>query len=177
MHSTCTRTHNKYVTFRAFQRLKAKIFKLVDVSYGGMSGLNQAIDLSTEVLGNLKFVQEKKLIGKSVTVLCTQKSLENWSILTFASAGAINYMRQRLFILVFSCFLCVCANPKTFSGKYFDEISQNTSKFCFGVDDTFRALEMGALETLIVWENLDIKRYVLRNHTSNGKFSIFITIS
>ena len=55
------------------------------------------------------------------------------------------------------------------SGKYFDEISQNTSKFCFGVDDTFRALEMCAVETLIVWENFDVNRYVLRNHTTNGK--------
>jgi len=47
--------------------------------------------------------------------------------------------------------------------KYFDEISQDTGKYCFGVDDTLKALELGAVETLIVWENLDITRYVLRN--------------
>ena len=47
--------------------------------------------------------------------------------------------------------------------KYFDEISQDTGKYCFGVDDTLRALEMSAVETLIVWENLDITRYVPRN--------------
>ena len=34
------------------------------MSYGGINGLNQAIDLATEALGNLKFVHEKKLIGK-----------------------------------------------------------------------------------------------------------------
>ncbi|KAG6379169.1 eukaryotic peptide chain release factor subunit 1 [Boletus reticuloceps] len=34
---------------------------------------------------------------------------------------------------------------------------------CFGIDDTLRALEVGAVETLIVWENLDVTRYVLRN--------------
>ena len=44
------------------------------------------------------------------------------------------------------------------SGRYFDEISQDTGKYCFGVDDTMKALDMGAVETLIVWENLDVMR-------------------
>lgn len=62
-----------------------------------------------------------------------------------------------------------------FIGKYFDEISQDTGKYCFGVDDTLRALEMGAVEILIVWENLDIMRYVLKNHQTDGKlYKIFL---
>lgn len=44
-------------------RLQTKILKLVDVSYGGENGFNQAIELSAEVLSNVKFIQEKKLIG------------------------------------------------------------------------------------------------------------------
>ena len=47
--------------------------------------------------------------------------------------------------------------------KYFDEISQDSGKYCFGIEDTLKALELGAVETLIVWENMDIMRYVLRN--------------
>lgn len=43
-------------------RLKEIIIKLVDISYGGENGFNQAIELSSEVLGNIKFIQEKKLI-------------------------------------------------------------------------------------------------------------------
>ncbi|KAH0584428.1 Eukaryotic peptide chain release factor subunit 1 [Termitomyces sp. J132] len=92
------------------QRLAAKVIKIVDVSYGGENGFNQAIELAAESLANVKFVQEKKLIQ-----------------------------------------------------KYFDEISQDTSRYCFGIDDTLKALELGAVETLIVWENLDITRYTLRN--------------
>ncbi|KAK7449742.1 translation termination factor eRF1 [Stygiomarasmius scandens] len=92
------------------QRLAAKVIKVVDVSYGGENGFNQAIELAAESLANVKFVQEKKLIQ-----------------------------------------------------KYFDEISQDTGKYCFGIDDTLKALELGAVETLIVWENLDITRYTLRN--------------
>lgn len=47
--------------------------------------------------------------------------------------------------------------------KYFDEISLETGKYCFGLDDTFKALELGAVETLIVWENLEIQRYTLKD--------------
>ncbi|KAG2180590.1 hypothetical protein INT44_003594 [Umbelopsis vinacea] len=47
--------------------------------------------------------------------------------------------------------------------QYFDEISQDTGKFCFGIEDTLKALELGAVETLIVWESLDLIRYVLRD--------------
>ena len=46
-----------------FQRLQAKIIKVVDVSYGGENGFNQAIELAAESLTNVKFIQEKKLIG------------------------------------------------------------------------------------------------------------------
>jgi len=51
--------------------------------------------------------------------------------------------------------------------KYFDEISQDTGKYCFMVEDTLRALELGAVETLVVWENLDMDRITLRNHALN----------
>lgn len=91
------------------QRLQAKILKVVDVSYGGENGFNQAIELASDCLQNVKFIQEKKLIS-----------------------------------------------------KYFDEIAKDTGQYCFGIDDTLKALESGAVEVLIVWENLDITRYVLK---------------
>lgn len=103
-------------------RLQAKIIKLVDVSYGGENGFNQAIELAAESLANVKFIQEKKLIN-----------------------------------------------------SYFDQISQDTGKYCFGVEDTLRALEMGAVETLICWENLDIQRYSLKNHTSGETKILHLT--
>ncbi|XP_022027079.1 eukaryotic peptide chain release factor subunit 1-3 [Helianthus annuus] len=91
-------------------RLRGNILNVVDVSYGGESGFNEAIKLSAEILGDNKFTQEKRLIG-----------------------------------------------------SYFEEISQETGKSVYGVDDTLKALEMGAVDTLIVWENLDITRYTLKN--------------
>lgn len=55
------------------------------------------------------------------------------------------------------------------AGRYFDEISQDTGKYCFGVEDTLKALEMGAVEILIVYENLDIMRYVLHCQGTEGR--------
>lgn len=94
-------------------RLQSKVIKVVDVSYGGENGFNQAIELAGETLSNVKFVQEKKLIG-----------------------------------------------------KYFEEISQDSGKVCYGVEDTLKALELGAAETLIVYENLDITRWVMKSSDS-----------
>jgi peptide chain release factor subunit 1 len=33
----------------------------------------------------------------------------------------------------------------------------------FGVDDTMKALESGALETLMIYEDLEFTRYVIKN--------------
>eukprot|EP00210_Caulerpa_lentillifera_P003551 g3387.t1 len=95
-------------------RLKAVVLTAVDVSYGGENGFNQAIEKSADILANVKFVQEKRLIS-----------------------------------------------------KFFDEISQDTGRFVFGVADTLQCLEMGAVETLIVWENLEINRYTFMNSATN----------
>ena len=52
---------------------------------------------------------------------------------------------------------------KKLIGKYFDEISTDTGRYCFGIEDSLKALDLGAVETLIVWEGLDCTRYIFRN--------------
>ena len=78
-------------------------------------------------------------------------------------------------LTLYAIYLTKKSDPRPwyFIQKYFDEISQDTSKYCFGVEDTLKALELGAVETLIVWENLDITRYVLRN-AAGGKLKIIL---
>ncbi|KAJ2777346.1 translation termination factor eRF1 [Coemansia javaensis] len=51
---------------------------------------------------------------------------------------------------------------KRLIGAYFDEIAQDTGKVVYGIDETLKALDAGAVEKLIVWENLDVSRIVLR---------------
>ena len=42
-------------------RLKKIIIQMVDISYGGENGLQQAIELSSEILGSVRLIQEKKI--------------------------------------------------------------------------------------------------------------------
>ncbi|KAI8925389.1 peptide chain release factor eRF1/aRF1 [Entophlyctis helioformis] len=104
------------------QRLQAKVVRIVDVSYGGENGFNQAIELSAEFLSSVKFIQEKKLIQ-----------------------------------------------------QYFDEISKDSGKYCFGVEDTLKGLDQGAVETLIVWDNLEVSRVVLKNPQTGEEKVLYLT--
>lgn len=91
-------------------RLKEVLLQIIDVSYGGDNGLNQAIELAAESLQNVKFVQEKKLLS-----------------------------------------------------KFMEQLARDTGKYSIGVKETLHALELGAVETLIVYENLDLARFKLKN--------------
>ena len=104
------------------QRLHKIVVKMVDVSYGGENGFNQAIELSADSLANVKLMKEKKLLQ-----------------------------------------------------KYFDEIAQDTGQYCFMVEDTLRGLEMGAVEDLIIWDNLDIQRYKVRNIQTQEEHILHLT--
>jgi peptide chain release factor subunit 1 len=45
------------------KRLSPLVIAIVDTSYGGENGFNQAITLAAEALTNVRFVAEKKLIS------------------------------------------------------------------------------------------------------------------
>ena len=103
------------------KRLIPLIVKIVDVSYGGENGFNQAITLSADALLNVKFVTEKKLIS-----------------------------------------------------KFFEEIALDTGMIVFGIEDTMRALETGALETIMIYENLDFTRYVIKHPVKGDSKTYFL---
>lgn len=44
----------------------------------------------------------------------------------------------------------------------------------FGVKDTLTALESGAVEELIVWESLDIQRYLVKNKDSGADKVLYL---
>jgi hypothetical protein len=51
---------------------------------------------------------------------------------------------------------------------------QDTGKYCFGVEDTLKCLDSGAVELLLVWENLEHIRFVLKRHlTHTHRSSLF----
>ena len=102
-------------------RLSKIVIKLVDVSYGGEQGFNQAIESSADTLTNVKLLKEKKLLQ-----------------------------------------------------QYMDEIAQDTGKYCFMVEDTLKALELGAVEELIIWDNLETQRFLLRNQSTGEEKVIYL---
>jgi len=59
--------------------------------------------------------------------------------------------------------------------KFLDEVAQDTGKYCFGIKDTITALEMGAVETLIAWENLELKRLHIRNPHTSAEQVLYVT--
>ena len=103
-------------------RLAAVLLKIVDVSYGGENGFNQAIELSADTLKGVKFVQEKKIIT-----------------------------------------------------KYFEEVALDTGKVCYGISDTLKALDMGAVELLLVYEGLEVSRVVIKNPHNDEVVTHFLT--
>jgi peptide chain release factor subunit 1 len=52
-------------------------------------------------------------------------------------------------------------------GKFFEAIALDTGMIVFGVDDTMKALELGALETMLLFENIEIMRYEIHNPVRN----------
>jgi len=90
------------------QRLQTIVMDTVDVAYGGLQGLNQAIELSSGLLKDVALVQQRKVIS-----------------------------------------------------QFFHEIEMDSGKYCFGAKDTMQALEMGASQKLMVWEDLQIMRHTI----------------
>ncbi|MDC3333059.1 hypothetical protein OAV62_02350, partial [bacterium] len=60
---------------------------------------------------------------------------------------------------------------KKLLSKYFSEISRDTGRYCFGTRDTLYAMENGAVGTLLIWENLPLIRFELKNNSS-GETSV-----
>jgi len=103
-------------------RLKEIVVKLVDIAHSGEVGLNQAIDLASDSLSNVKLVQEKKLLQ-----------------------------------------------------KFFDELALDTNMYCYGVSDSMKSIEMGAVHTLIVYEDLDVNRYLVKPPDGSPPVAYYMT--
>jgi peptide chain release factor subunit 1 len=109
------------MSYQVMSQLRAEGAALF-VHAGGENGFSQAIELASDTLANVKFVQEKRLIS-----------------------------------------------------KFFDEISQDTGKYGFGISETLQLMEMGAVETLVVWEELEVDRVTLKNTASGDEVIKFLT--
>lgn len=105
------------------------VIKAVDTNYGGKNGLNQAIELCEDVLRDVRFSKEKKLLQ-----------------------------------------------------EFFNQLNLDTGLFCYGYKATMSCLESGAVDTLIVWENLELTHddtpfidWIAENYKDYGCKLIFVS--
>mmetsp|Transcript_54009 Transcript_54009/g.101473 ORF Transcript_54009/g.101473 Transcript_54009/m.101473 type:complete len:434 (+) Transcript_54009:73-1374(+) len=91
-------------------RLQDVLLATLDISYGGEHGFHQAIHLSKDILRDVEFQSERRVI---------------------------------------SAFL--------------NEVSKDSGIYCYGMQETITALEMGAVDTLIVWDQFPEKLFVARS--------------
>ena len=87
------------------KRLREIIVSTIDLSCGGERGFYEAICKSSEALGNLRLLDEKRLLS-----------------------------------------------------RFFLEIEQGSELCCYTAQDTMKALEMGAISDLIVWQDLNTSK-------------------
>ncbi|KAH3764669.1 peptide chain release factor eRF/aRF subunit 1 [Pelomyxa schiedti] len=97
------------VSTRLDDRLKSKLMQVVDTSYGGNSGLHEAIS--------------------SCSTLVASESFALKSLLS----------------------------------EFFRHLSEDTNLACFGASNVMQAVEQGAVNKLLVWENSKCRRFVLTN--------------
>lgn len=71
------------------------MLKIVDISYGGESGFNQAIELASDTLAGVKFIQEKKLIQRYFDEISQVITFTIFSMVASIGYGKVLFWRGR----------------------------------------------------------------------------------
>ncbi|KAM7252154.1 hypothetical protein ACFE04_024037 [Oxalis oulophora] len=80
-------------------RLKAIVLNEVDIAYGGENGFNQAIELSSEILGNVKYVMKNSTTGETVIKHLNKKQETDQSNYRDKSTGAELEVEDKMSLL------------------------------------------------------------------------------
>ena len=51
----------------------------------------------------------------------------------------------------------------------------DTGMIVFGVEDTLAALEMGSIESLLLYENIEVTRYEIKNPVKGSTVTYYLT--
>lgn len=103
------------------ERVQKGVISIVDISYGGENGFNEAIQNAASILTNVKFMSEKKLLS-----------------------------------------------------DFYSEIAQSTDMVVFGPVDTMAALELGAVDKLVLFEELTLRRVTVEHSVSKEKKILYL---
>ena len=89
--------------------------------------------------------------------------------------GGINGFNQAIELSKESLGNLKLIEEKNLLNCFFGHIAKDTGLYCFGINEVLFALETGAVETLIVWEDIDMNRIEYRNISEDKNDVIFLT--
>lgn len=64
---------------------------------------------------------------------------------------------------------------KALISKFFEDISLDTGNVVFGVNDTIKALELSAVDKILMFEDIEITRYVVVNPVKDETRTYYLT--
>lgn len=105
-------------------RIASRVVRCIDIQYDGDAGLSEAIERSSDILGELEYNTERKAIS-----------------------------------------------------QFFRSVSDDTGLACYGAQDVFYALDAGAVDTLLLWQDLPLFRYTLVSKEDSKKKEIVFATS
>ncbi|KAF2420304.1 eukaryotic peptide chain release factor subunit 1 [Tothia fuscella] len=98
-------------------------------------------DLKTDLQNSELF--DRKLRGKILAVVdCEYGGESGFNTAVEASAGVLGNVKL--------------VQEKEILKKYYEDIALDTGKVTYGITDTIKALEMGAVESVIIYEDLEV---------------------
>jgi len=63
---------------------------------------------------------------------------------------------------------------KRLVSKFFEDISLDTGMIVFGVNDAMKALEMSALEKILLWDEIQVTRYEIKNPSGGSNRVLYL---
>lgn len=64
---------------------------------------------------------------------------------------------------------------KKLVSKFFEDISLDTGMIVFGVNDTMKALEMSAVEKVLLWDEIQVTRYEIKDPSGGSNRVLYLT--
>lgn len=99
----------------------------------------------------------------SETEMLDKRLLPSICAVVDVSYGGENGLSEAITLAADSLTNVKFVAEKRLVSKFFEEIAMDSGMVVFGVEDTIRALEVGALETMMLFEDIEVTRYTLKN--------------
>merc|ERR1719394_2430411 len=138
-------------------RLKDIVIKVVDVSYGGENGFNQAIELAGEALADVKFVAEKKLLSTYFTEISKDTGMYCFGVKDTINALESSAISKLIVFEELECEKITMRDPSTD-----EEITKYLTPQQLQ-DDSFFKNKAGV--TLDIVDRIDLVEYLAKHYT------------